>query len=101
MLLLIRSPSASLIRPTMVDRKSTRLNSSHLVISYAVFCLKKKKKILVHHRDDRVSATLFVDFVVQSLHLPFNANVTLICSLRELVNGHIAEMTELVARCSQ
>src|SRR2546426_8156427 len=27
-----------------VDRKSTRLNSSHLVISYAVFCLKKKKK---------------------------------------------------------
>src|SRR3989454_8503838 len=33
--------------PTCVrylDRKSTRLNSSHLVISYAVFCLKKKKK---------------------------------------------------------
>src|SRR5256885_12931943 len=29
------------------DRKSTRLNSSHLVISYAVFCLKKKNKI--HH----------------------------------------------------
>src|SRR5688500_19463049 len=28
----------------MEDRKSTRLNSSHLVISYAVFCLKKKKK---------------------------------------------------------
>src|SRR5256885_13310222 len=27
----------------MIDRKSTRLNSSHLVISYAVFCLKKKK----------------------------------------------------------
>src|SRR5256885_10780570 len=27
----------------MADRKSTRLNSSHLVISYAVFCLKKKK----------------------------------------------------------
>src|SRR5205807_8842232 len=30
------------------DRKSTRLNSSHLVISYAVFCLKKKKKALYH-----------------------------------------------------
>src|SRR5256885_5186714 len=30
--------------PTSRDRKSTRLNSSHLVISYAVFCLKKKKK---------------------------------------------------------
>src|SRR2546426_924636 len=31
-------------RPHLADRKSTRLNSSHLVISYAVFCLKKKKK---------------------------------------------------------
>src|SRR5256885_12574557 len=30
-------------RPRRKDRKSTRLNSSHLVISYAVFCLKKKK----------------------------------------------------------
>src|SRR6266446_7715263 len=29
------------------DRKSTRLNSSHLVISYAVFCLKKKKKKII------------------------------------------------------
>src|SRR2546426_2854901 len=28
------------------DRKSTRLNSSHLVISYAVFCLKKKKHLV-------------------------------------------------------
>src|SRR5256885_7154055 len=28
-----------------LDRKSTRLNSSHLVISYAVFCLKKKKRL--------------------------------------------------------
>src|SRR5256885_7722606 len=41
------------------DRKSTRLNSSHLVISYAVFCLKKKKRIaynsytvccIIHHK---------------------------------------------------
>src|SRR5256885_6992223 len=30
------------------DRKSTRLNSSHLVISYAVFCLKKKKNTYTH-----------------------------------------------------
>src|SRR5256885_8837338 len=29
------------------DRKSTRLNSSHLVISYAVFCLKKKKNAII------------------------------------------------------
>src|SRR5260221_145555 len=32
------------------DRKSTRLNSSHTVISYAVFCLKKKKTIITHRR---------------------------------------------------
>src|SRR5256885_12630877 len=49
-----RSPPARSPRPapssrrrtcaTPSDRKSTRLNSSHLVISYAVFCLKKKKR---------------------------------------------------------
>src|SRR5258708_17341624 len=34
---------AFLLGETAVDRKSTRLNSSHQIISYAVFCLKKKK----------------------------------------------------------
>src|SRR5256885_6690264 len=34
------------VEPAHADRKSTRLNSSHLVISYAVFCLKKKKTTL-------------------------------------------------------
>src|SRR5437868_11898068 len=35
---------AQLLQDTNRDRKSTRLNSSHVSISYAVFCLKKKKK---------------------------------------------------------
>src|SRR5258705_3616206 len=35
-------------RPLLLDRKSTRLNSSHLGISYAVFCLKKKSKTTFH-----------------------------------------------------
>src|SRR3989454_3118380 len=39
-----RSRGARQQRRDQGDRKSTRLNSSHLVISYAVFCLKKKKK---------------------------------------------------------
>src|SRR5690606_40669143 len=40
-----RGPSSNAIRwDWMQDRKSTRLNSSHVKISYAVFCLKKKKK---------------------------------------------------------
>src|SRR5438034_6018915 len=34
--------TVSLANPSIADRKSTRLNSSHTVISYAVFCLKKK-----------------------------------------------------------
>src|SRR5256885_8270949 len=38
-----RRPIDGVVREEL-DRKSTRLNSSHLVISYAVFCLKKKKK---------------------------------------------------------
>src|SRR2546426_2215967 len=36
------TPYLSQYGPVTADRKSTRLNSSHLVISYAVFCLKKK-----------------------------------------------------------
>src|SRR5437870_13336820 len=35
------------------DRKSTRLNSSHVAISYAVFCLKKKKKKTITIRQDK------------------------------------------------
>src|SRR2546430_10616289 len=41
-----RQPGNS--RRTRRDRKSTRLNSSHSQISYAVFCLKKKKKKTIH-----------------------------------------------------
>src|ERR1022692_3443159 len=43
------------------DRKSTRLNSSHLVISYAVFCLKKKKnkkkppRLTHHHKHTKLA----------------------------------------------
>src|SRR5256885_12008522 len=43
-------------RTSTRDRKSTRLNSSHLVISYAVFCLKKKK---------RLATMVFLDVVHQ------------------------------------
>src|SRR5207253_10721761 len=40
---------ADVARPQREDRKSTRLNSSHVAISYAVFCLKKKKNYTMHH----------------------------------------------------
>src|SRR5260221_7545924 len=44
-----------------IDRKSTRLNSSHTVISYAVFCLKKKKnhKIRIEDNSTTSSETLY------------------------------------------
>ena len=38
-------------QPALADRKSTRLNSSHTVNSYAVFCLKKKKYYTNHFFD--------------------------------------------------
>src|SRR5947199_429793 len=43
-----RTSSAATATSSWSDRKSTRLNSSHLGISYAVFCLKKKKKNMQH-----------------------------------------------------
>src|SRR5688572_30880043 len=45
------APVSNCAREGDVDRKSTRLNSSHSQISYAVFCLKKKKK----HRHSRIT----------------------------------------------
>src|SRR5256885_5954046 len=42
----VAGPYAGVSTSPATDRKSTRLNSSHLVISYAVFCLKKKKIML-------------------------------------------------------
>src|ERR1039457_1836692 len=45
----LQSP-CNLVCRFCLDRKSTRLNSSHLVISYAVFCLKKKKRCATSSR---------------------------------------------------
>src|SRR5256885_9781735 len=50
------------------DRKSTRLNSSHLVISYAVFCLKKKKKREQHEHNDN-EQPLIRDITYYAAHL--------------------------------
>src|SRR5256885_4252769 len=52
------APACSTWGSTAGDRKSTRLNSSHLVISYAVFCLKKKT--IIQH-EDFVSMYIYFD----------------------------------------
>src|SRR3712207_8381765 len=62
--LLHRLPAAD--RPPLRDRKSTRLNSSHANISYAVFCLKKKKPKYI-----RLSKTYpLTRFTTTSRHIP-------------------------------
>src|SRR5690625_1856294 len=48
---------AELVNEKKIDRKSTRLNSSHVAISYAVFCLKKKN-LEKRERDDAVSRVI-------------------------------------------
>src|SRR5256885_2799027 len=48
------------------DRKSTRLNSSHLVISYAVFCLKKKNTMIMINYD--ITITVLISIQRDLLH---------------------------------
>src|SRR5947199_7856013 len=50
-------PKASSAKLPAIDRKSTRLNSSHLGISYAVFCLKKKKTTRNRHSEKQNQRT--------------------------------------------
>src|SRR5690625_6039749 len=52
--LLCISPGQSIKRGRPEDRKSTRLNSSHVAISYAVFCLKKKKKKHIRKNTNKI-----------------------------------------------
>src|SRR2546430_8440242 len=61
------------------DRKSTRLNSSHSQISYAVFCLKKKKKnitlssrfLLIHKPAELLNPTGLIALMLDNLMKPF------------------------------
>src|SRR5205807_5503973 len=74
------------------DRKSTRLNSSHLVISYAVFCLKKKidKRLLIlpvlERRDPRHNVSIpGVRHAFVVARLTVMERVTLVVPLQDLV----------------
>src|SRR5256885_7424491 len=61
-------------KSTHLDRKSTRLNSSHLVISYAVFCLKKKN----NHKQTDTHQTQQTDW---SLHVSMLQEYVVICTV--------------------
>src|SRR5438034_2199205 len=56
-----------LVYEVVEDRKSTRLNSSHTVISYAVFCLKKKNKMNGNERPPYVAS---ICYAFQPAHAP-------------------------------
>src|SRR5258705_859566 len=66
---MLRSRAFAVLRlMTSLDRKSTRLNSSHLGISYAVFCLKKKKKTCVFHTHQHMGVLLLTS-KIRGTHL--------------------------------
>src|SRR5437762_8767272 len=69
--LIVPSARAQGVYPAARDRKSTRLNSSHRCISYAVFCLKKKTQ-----QSTRIS--------LYTILLPFSSFHNLLCSHNEL-----------------
>src|SRR5205807_4176206 len=71
--------------PMKADRKSTRLNSSHLVISYAVFCLKKKKSIFAQRPTFLQSR--------QNQKSPLNA-----CLTRRIPTPCVADMSVMSGR---
>src|SRR5688500_19128180 len=56
------------------DRKSTRLNSSHLVISYAVFCLKKKNSFI--KMATRNNTSVITSFCFHEIHVVDQDNTT-------------------------
>src|SRR2546430_7240864 len=68
-----------------IDRKSTRLNSSHSQISYAVFCLKKKKRSNI---SSSLSGIILYQKLSISLNPSFRHNSLYILSLVRMVRGN-------------
>src|ERR1022692_2811745 len=71
----LQSP-CNLVCRFFFDRKSTRLNSSHLVISYAVFCLKKKSHLLTWRWGGREQAAVPGECPGGAVHFFFNDTAT-------------------------
>src|SRR2546426_8896118 len=61
----VTRPTVLLWRERYADRKSTRLNSSHLVISYAVFCLKKEKNTSELQSPCNIVCRLLLDKIIR------------------------------------
>src|ERR1022692_3453188 len=70
-----RSPLRHAHHTVNPDRKSTRLNSSHLVISYAVFCLKKKKDFRSAGESNTLDACEFVECLHNGRSVVFQSRI--------------------------
>src|SRR5256885_4753872 len=79
---LVRDILTRFIRSEITDRKSTRLNSSHLVISYAVFCLKKKKNLVECVSRPRTARLMLLTLAVIGLFA--------LWSLEQLIAGFLS-----------
>src|SRR5437762_6921787 len=78
------------------DRKSTRLNSSHRCISYAVFCLKKKKKYIVISKLTHPNSKRVLLFLQGRLHNP----TLLLLSHSRVFQRHTSTHDESLTRMS-
>src|SRR5262245_62770182 len=83
------------------DRKSTRLNSSHLGISYAVFCLKKKKHELGIGYYHDIEKGWWNEPLFECYHCKAAANQTKRRLLQLLNYRHNREGTEIILECMQ
>src|SRR5256885_8734875 len=76
-----------------IDRKSTRLNSSHLVISYAVFCLKKKKPNMYYHTSFTLSLQAWANSIhANCLQSPYTHNARLMSYRHRPTQRRIAHL---------
>src|SRR5256885_2395192 len=83
------------------DRKSTRLNSSHLVISYAVFCLKKKKKKdinreVVIYKGQVYTERQRLESVCNVIHNSAQSSLDMSCAVASLCMLHTGRHQALV-----
>src|SRR2546430_8236587 len=77
----VLDPSRTACPGTRRDRKSTRLNSSHSQISYAVFCLKKKKHTIKLFHRYLVTSLVYIEANVLSSFIDSSLTVNLLHSL--------------------
>src|SRR5438034_7192791 len=86
-----------LLNPSALDRKSTRLNSSHTVISYAVFCLKKKKKKEKQHHRNKKNSNIKKGKKIKTIENKHSDDIVL-NSIKHRRNNNITKQKTIIRR---